>query len=255
MIKQLVKPLLTGKGPDFSDLTAQKRYVGNYQLGYKLPGNPVDIGKPKKPTPERVNLKPDLFKSYNIQQRYNRTFVQMEFAWWAYRGLFLQGCSGKLSEMSMTIDVNQVEPHITLQEDNLDSLEIYLKKDIQDYYEAEQNKDGNPGVNWKARYEFEHPDEVRANGYIPLGRLVLVAHLPDTYYRESINGVEWLHYSIRGEGVGHGRSFYWACPLSASHFLTLGFWMTSEIGDEDLRYQRMLEDAKRIMSMVELTKD
>ncbi|MBU6951024.1 hypothetical protein [Hahella sp. HN01] len=255
MIKQLVRPLLTGKGPNFSKLTTKECGIGDYRLRYKLPGNIIKIGTADAQTPSRVNLQADLFESYSPKKLFNRTFVRMDFEWWAYRGIFLQGDSGLISKMSLHLDVNQAESHTPLFKEKLDSLESYLKKDYWEYYETEENKDGEPGANWQQRYNFENPDEVRAKGYIPLGRLELVTHLPEIYYREAINGLEWLHYCIRGEGVGRGQSYYWAYPLSDNYYLTLNFRVSSEIGNKELRYQRMYEDAKRIMSMVELRKE
>ncbi|MDG9670438.1 hypothetical protein ONV78_22055 [Hahella sp. CR1] len=254
MINQLLKPALTGKGPNFAELTAKECRIGRYDLHYKLPGNVIDIGRARRPKPTQLNLQQGLFSSYETMQRFNRAFVQIEFEWWAYRGLFLQGHFGKLSDMSVTIDVNRSEPQSPLVEGDLDSLETYLKKDLWDYYETEKNKDGKPGANWEARYAFEHPEEMSAQGYIPLGKLVLVTHLPEVYYRQEINGVDWLHYGIRGEGVGRGLNYYWAYPLGAGYYLTFNFHLTSEVGDKELRYQRMYEDAKRIMSMVALRK-
>ncbi|ABC29589.1 hypothetical protein HCH_02811 [Hahella chejuensis KCTC 2396] len=254
MIKQLVRPVLTGKGPNFSDLTAKECGIGDFRLQYKLPGNSIYTGRPRKPTPERVNLQRDLFDTYRVQQKFNRTFVQMEFEWWAYRGLFLQGYFGKLSELIMDIDVNRGESHTPFVAGDLDSLESYLKKDYWEYYETEKNRDGEPGANWQARYNFDNPDEVRAKGYIPFDTLVLV-RLPENYDRVSINGEEWLHYAIRGEGIPGPRiTYYWAYPLTESYYLTFSFWLTTEIGNRDMRAQRMYEDAKRIMSMVELMK-
>ncbi|ABC30047.1 hypothetical protein HCH_03292 [Hahella chejuensis KCTC 2396] len=250
MIKQPVRLLLTGKGPNFSNLTAKECGIGEYRLRYKLPGNPINTGRPKKPTPERVNLQRNIFDSYRVQQKFNRTFVQMEFEWWAYRGLFLQGYFGRLGDLSVTIDVNRAEAHIPLVDGGLDSLEVYLKKDLWEYYETEKNKDGKPGANWEQRNRV-----VDNNPYAQAQALQLV-HLPEVYEREKINGVEWLQYQINGEGIpGPRYTYYWAYPLTDSYYLTFSFWLTTEIGNRDMRAQRMYEDAKRIMSMVELSKE
>ncbi|ABC33372.1 hypothetical protein HCH_06747 [Hahella chejuensis KCTC 2396] len=255
MIKQLVRPLFTGKGPNFSELSAKECGVGEYQLRYKLPGNTIHIGMPDAPVPARVNLNADLFDSYGPKKLYNRTFVQMEFEKWAYKGRFLQGDSGLLSKMSLHIDVNHAERHTEFRKGDLDSLELYLKKDLWNYYETERNIDGEQGANWEARYEFDHPDEMRAKGYVPPDTLVLV-RLPEIYERAPINGLEWLHYQIRGEGIpGPRHTFYWVYPMTDSFYLTFSFWMTTEIGNRELKVQEMYEDAKRIMSMVELRKE
>ncbi|OZG70587.1 hypothetical protein BTA51_24790 [Hahella sp. CCB-MM4] len=253
MIKQLVKPLLTGKGPNFSDLTPRQCGIGDYQLRYKLPGNVLRVTKNKEPCIPRVNLSTDLFDPYS-EQSYNREFVHVGFEWWAYKGLFFQGDSGQLGRLTMNIDVNRAATHTPIIEGDLDSLEAYLKKDYWDYYETEENKDGKAGANWQARYEFDNPDEMIEKGYIPPSRLVLV-NLPEVYVRELLNGEKWLSYSIGGEGIpGTGVTLFWAYPLNENYYLTVSFRMSSEIGDEDLRYQRMSEDAQRIMSMVEMTK-
>ncbi|WP_431685536.1 hypothetical protein [Hahella sp. NBU794] len=248
MIKQLVRPLITGKGPNFSNLTAKECGIGDYRLGYKLPGNAIDIGRPKKPRPAQVNLGSDIFNSYGCEKEYNRTFVRMEFEWWAYKGSFLQGYFGQLSRVCLYIDVNRVEHHTPLQEGCLDSLESYLKRDYWEYYETERNNDGNVGVNWEKRNKREE----NPHGY---GLSPLLVKLPETYERLSLNGVQWLKYCIDGEGIpGTGITYYWAYPLTNNYYLTFNFRMTSEAGDKKLSYQRMYEDAKRIMSMVELIK-
>ncbi|OZG71764.1 hypothetical protein BTA51_19195 [Hahella sp. CCB-MM4] len=254
MIKQLMKPVLTGKGPDFSKLTSKECGLGDYRLRYKLPGNALSNERPNRSKPERVNLRDSLFDSYNVEHDYNRTFVKMDFELWNYKGNYFQGYFGKLGEMSIDIAVNRAEAHTVIRESDLDSLESYLKKDYWEYYETEQNKDGKPGANWEARYEFEHPDELIAKGYIPPQRLVLV-QLPEVYEKVCFNDVNWLHYAIRGEGIpGPRYSYYWAYPLSNEYYLTICFRMSSEVGNETMRFQRMLEDAKRIMSTVEVSK-
>ncbi|WP_431687293.1 hypothetical protein [Hahella sp. NBU794] len=255
MLKNLLAPALTGKGPNFSELNVKECVIGDDQLRYKLPGNTIDVGMPDAPVPSRLNLNADLFDSYDPKNLYNHTFVQMEFEWWAYRGLFLQGDSGLLSKMSLHIDVNRINPNSPLGGSDLESLESYLREDYWNYYEAEKNIDGVPGSNWQKRYDFDNPDEVRAKGYIPVRRLVLVL-LPEIYVKERINGVEWLHYSIDGEGIaGANITYYWAYPLTNNYYLTFSFRTTTELGRNEQRYQRMLEDAKRIMSMVELRKE
>nr|WP_164887264.1 hypothetical protein [Hahella sp. KA22] len=253
MINQLLRSILTGKGPDFSKLTAKECRIDDYLLVFRLPGNVQRLAKHKDPDLTQVLLTPNVFMA-SVEKEFNREYVHACFEWWAYRGLFIQGHSGKLGDMNLTIDVNRAESHTPIAEGDLNSLETYLRKDLWDYYETEKNKDGKPGANWEARYAFEHPEEVSAQGYIPLGKLVLVTHLPEVYYREEINGVDWLHYGIRGEGVGRGLNYYWAYPLGAGYYLTFNFHLTSEVGDKELRYQRMYEDAKRIMSMVALRK-
>jgi len=75
MIIQLMMPVLTGKGPDFSKLTEKEGFIGDYRLGYKLPGNTLDIGRPKKSRPTLVDLQESLFETYEPEKLY-KTLAQ-----------------------------------------------------------------------------------------------------------------------------------------------------------------------------------
>ncbi|WP_245555155.1 hypothetical protein [Hahella ganghwensis] len=243
-----MKPALTGKGPDFSLLDEKECRLGNYQLRYKLPGNPINSGHAKKAKPSQVNLQKSLFDAYDCEKEFNRRFVRVEFEWWAYKGLFFQGHLGNLSQFSMYIDVNRREPHSSFEEGKLSHFEDYLKQDYWQYYETESNPDGQPGANWEKRNRTDPNNPYIDNSGSPL------VQLPERYEREQINGTEWLHYQIQGEGVGRGLNDYWAYPINSDFYLTISYWMSSEQGDKDSRYLRMLDDARRIMSMVELSK-
>ncbi|WLQ16011.1 hypothetical protein O5O45_08800 [Hahella aquimaris] len=248
MIMQLPKRLLTGKGPAFSRLTAKECSIGDYRLRYQLPGNAIDIGIPKKPNPSHLNLNNDLLATYECDKEFNRTFVQMGFEWWAYRGFFLQGSFGQLGRMSLHVDVNRAEPHAPISEDDLDSLEPYLKQEYWTYYETEET---GGGINLRARQHYENNKVLM--GDTPVSGFLV--KLPDPYTKERIHGVDWLAYHINSEGMaGHHHTYYWAYPLSKDYYLTVSFWMQLEIGNRSMRSERMRDDARRIMSMMELYK-
>ncbi|WP_337998576.1 hypothetical protein [Hahella chejuensis] len=184
----------------------------------------------------------------NTEQTFNRTHVTMGFGVWGYKGMFFQGSFGKLCRLSMHVDVNRAEGHTPIIEGDLSSLEKYLKHEYWNYYET----DCRGGANWRARQKFK--DNALTKGEAPSQYLV---RLPEGYDRQIINNIEWLAYYIGPEGrAGYRHSYYWAYPLSDEYYLTIGFRMSFEVGDpKELRRERMLEDAQRIMSMVELRKD
>ncbi|WP_431689211.1 hypothetical protein [Hahella sp. NBU794] len=248
MIDQLLKSALTGKGPNFAELTTKECGIGDYRLRYKLPGNVIDTGRAKKARPRQVNLQPGLFNSYENEQKFNRTFVRMDFEWWAYRGVFLQGHLGKLGDLSMDIDVNRAMPHSPIKEGDLDSLESYLKQEYWTYYETEETGDG---INLRARQHYENNKVLM--GDTPVSGFLV--KLPDPYTKERIHGADWLSYHINSEGMaGHHHTYYWAYPLNKDFYLTISFWMQLEIGNRSMRSERMRDDARRIMSMMELRK-
>ncbi|AZZ95121.1 hypothetical protein EUZ85_01255 [Hahella sp. KA22] len=246
MLKNLLAPALTGKGPDYASLTKKECGVGNYWLSFKLPGNMYMPGKQDSPFPAQLNLRADMFDPHS-KQTFNRTYVTVGFGWWCYKGFILQGAFGKLCQLSMRVEVNKAENHTVIRASDLDSLESYLIKDFWDFYESEERA----GINWKARQRFK--GDAFTKGEVPPQYLV---HLPEKYDRETINGVDWLAYHLGPEGrAGHRYSYYWAYPLNDSYYLTIGFKMSFEVGDpKELRRERMAEDACRIMSMVELSK-
>ncbi|MBU6951106.1 hypothetical protein KP814_07000 [Hahella sp. HN01] len=237
-------PVITGKGPDFSRIKNEERGIGNYRLSLSLPGNVLTPNRPSDPEPSYLNLREDLFGQI-CRTEYNRTFARLCFQWWGYKGVFFQGAMGDLGRLSMYVDVNSVAKHTQVACDDLASLEAYLKKDYWLYYEDKE------GVNWKARERFK--DDPFLGGETPPQFLV---GLPENYKKERINDLDWLAYSLTGEGItGAHKSFYWAYPLDENFYLTVVFWADSDVGDKEIRLQRMLTDAKKIMSMVELRKE
>ncbi|WP_020405985.1 hypothetical protein [Hahella ganghwensis] len=235
-------PKLTGTGPDFSNLQRKECGIGSYRLTFRLPGNPYMQNRPEENLPTQVNLRSDLFDS-GCTHTFNRTHITIGFGWWAYKGFILQGNKGQLCDLCLHIDVNKVEGDATLQKGDLISLETYLKDDLDKYYEAEG------GVNWKTRQRSQSSNIIR-QGETPAQFLAL---LPERYEKDRINGIDWLSYHFGSEGGGmFRRSDYWAYPLDANYYLTVRFKLTFEAGDRESRLQRMLQDARRIMSMVEL---
>ncbi|ABC29958.1 hypothetical protein HCH_03197 [Hahella chejuensis KCTC 2396] len=241
MLKKLFGTLMTGKGPDFSVRNAKVCHIGGYELRYTLPGNVYLPGKPRDTLPSQVNLKSDYFEPFSTK-KLNRTFIQVAFEWWSYKGTIVQGDLGQLGKLCLTIDVNKIEPHSTVKKGDIDSFIQYLKNDYWRYYEAED------GVNQEVRRRFAKngmdPDDVPSQ---------FLVQIPDEYTQEKINGATWLSYNLTGEGTaGLRKSYYWAVPLSDEYYLTVSFDMTFEQGDKDDRLHRMLNDARRIMSAVEL---
>ncbi|AZZ92810.1 hypothetical protein EUZ85_19600 [Hahella sp. KA22] len=249
MLKKVLNSVTTGKGPDFSQLTDKCISIGEYRLSYRLPSNRIQSGRPSGPKPDHINLHPDIFESYELKQEYNRVCSRLVFQWWSYKGFFLQGAFGQLCKFSMHIDINRISSQCSISENDLDSLEAYLKKDYWDYYET-PGEGNQRGVNWRAREEFK--DNITTKGEVPSNRLV---HLPETYIKQHINGTNWLHYSLVGEGIpGPDITHYWAYPLNDCFYITICFWLTFEQGSKDARSERMLQDVNHIMSMVELEK-
>ncbi|ABC33371.1 hypothetical protein HCH_06746 [Hahella chejuensis KCTC 2396] len=246
MLKNLLAPALTGKGPDYSHLSEKECRIGDYVLGYKLPGNLGLKGVRRPNFPLMVNLQPELFDQTSYKQAFNRSYIQVQCESWEYRGFILQGNFGRLCSLALNIDVNRAEPHTTLKTGNLESLKSYLENDFSRYYESEG------GINWKARQKFK--DDAFTKGEVPDHYLVT---LPESYDIENINDASWLSYQIGPEGrAGYRYTYYWAYPVSENFYLTVSFWMLFEHGDiKELRRERMAEDARRIMSMVELRKE
>ncbi|MDG9666837.1 hypothetical protein ONV78_03740 [Hahella sp. CR1] len=244
MLTKRLASFFSGGGPDFSELRENECGVGKYSIGYKLPGSAINLNRRKEQFLSCVNLQSDLFNSY-LQEDSNRQCVRVGFEWWAYRGAFFQGYFGLLGKLSMYIDVNRTNFESQVEQDNLQSLADYLKKDYWDYYE------GDKGVNWESRQEFK--DDIFTNGDTPSQYLV---KLPDEYRVERINEIDWLTYSLVGEGTtGSHASYYWGYPISQNYYITVGFRARPELGEKSIRLERMLTDAKKIMSMVELRKE
>ncbi|WLQ13457.1 hypothetical protein O5O45_27405 [Hahella aquimaris] len=246
MIKKILMPFITGKGPDFGQLKPLNCRAGDYLLHCQLPGNVHMPTKGREKKPDVVNLRQDMFESM-CGQVFNRRCISIGFEWWSYRGLIFQGAMGQLGDLSLNIDVNQTAPTKRLVPNDLLNLESYLRQDFWDYYETE----GDGGINWRARERFKN--DPFTNGVAPQQYLV---QLPDNYEVVDINNVSWLAYYLVGEGTtGTKHSYYWACPLNENFYLTVRFQINFELGDASIRLERMLTDAKKIMSMVELRKE
>lgn len=224
-------------GPDFSQTVNKVIHFENSpSIAYEMPGNMSNLfnfaEKYANESPKTFNI--TNLNAVDYKQDKWRLAKSIDGAMWDYLGKKSEGPDGELGRLNVDFSINKSEP-------------IELEAFIERAYEHFLN--GPDGMNT----EIRESEDAQGLSDDELGHWIV--HAPTKFERKTINGTEYLHWSVTNEH--RWREFvYYVFPLNDETFVAIQFhYSISANGEEPHQKQNtiILSDIDNFMQRVNVS--